>query len=205
MGAILKPSLTAVFAVLLVGTLYPQATQPPADTGSHRHAAPQRPHARVELPAEGSGGRTIHVAAGESLQAALDAAAPGDRITLEPRAIYEGPFRLPRKDGQGWIVVATAADAKLPRRGERVTPEHGALMPRLVATGDRVIEAMPGAHHYRLVGLEISPAEGTYVNTLVQLGDSLTETGPADLVAAYDEVSGRVQVHAREQRQSGNE
>jgi glycosyltransferase involved in cell wall biosynthesis len=173
MGAILKPTLTAVFAVLLIGTLHPQTTETPrANRSGQRHEAPQRPRARVELPAEVSGGKAIHVSAGDSLQAALDAAMPGDRITLDPRAVYQGPFRLPRKDGDGWIVVTTAAAAKLPARGQRVSPEHAAVMPRLTATGDQVIEAMPGAHHYRLVGLEIAPADGTYVNTLVQLGDN---------------------------------
>ena len=35
-------------------------------------------------------------------------AQPGDAIALEPGATYAGPFRLPRKDGDGWIVIASA-------------------------------------------------------------------------------------------------
>ena len=52
------------------------------------------------LPASG---RAVRVPAGASLQAALDSARPGDVITLDAGAEYRGPFRLPRKDGNGWI------------------------------------------------------------------------------------------------------
>ena len=184
-----KATLTALSALVLIGVVNPepldQGAGSPASAQSDTslperlngvpsqapHAPPERPRTSVDLPADAAGGRTIHVKAGESLQAAIDAAAPGDRITLEPRAIYEGPFRLRAKDGSGWIVITTAA--QLPPRGQRVAPSHAAQMPRLVASsGHMVVEALPGAHHYRLVGLEISPADGTYLTNLVQLGDA---------------------------------
>jgi glycosyltransferase involved in cell wall biosynthesis len=170
-----KPVLTAFFAVVLVGAVNPIARQQQdaAAQADQRHAPPERPRATVELPPETTSGRTIHVKAGESLQAAIDAAAPGDRITLEPKATYEGPFRLPAKQGTGWIVIASGAERQLPPRGRRVAPADAANMPRLVASsGAAVLLAMAGAHHYRFVGLEIAPAEGVYLNTLVQLGDS---------------------------------
>ena len=47
-------------------------------------------------------------------------------------------------------------------------------MPKLVAASGSVFDAEPGAHHYRLVGLEIAPQEGVSLNTLVQLGESET-------------------------------
>ena len=173
----LKGVLAIVVAVLLLGV--PQQSGVPGQGGSsaetvHKQAAPERPRVRVELPPESPRGRIVHVKAGESLQAALDAAAPGDRITLEPGAVYKGPFRLLRKTGDQWIVIATAAEARLPARGRRVTPSHAAHMPTLVAEGDAVIQAMPGAHHYRLVGLEIAPVSGTYVSAVIQLGDKET-------------------------------
>jgi cellulose synthase/poly-beta-1,6-N-acetylglucosamine synthase-like glycosyltransferase len=177
MGLSGKPLLTAVFALLLLTIGMPQQGPVPArgdDTAQYQHAAPARPRSRVELPTEAAPARTVHVKAGESLQAALDAAAPGDRITLDPGAIYRGPFRLLRKTGDQWIVIASAAEAQLPARGRRVGKANAAQMPRLVAEGDSVIQAMPGAHHYRLVGLEISPGNGTFVNALVQLGDRET-------------------------------
>jgi hypothetical protein len=42
-------------------------------------------------------------------------------------------------------------------------------MPALVAAGEAVIVAEPGAHHYRLVGLELRPAPGKFLYNLVVL------------------------------------
>ena len=163
-----KPILAALVTLLLIGTPE-QGAKPAGTTGAaNDRTQPERPRSRVELPPE-STGRVVHVKAGGDLQAALDAAAPGDRITLDAGATYKGPFRLLRKTGDGWIVITSAG--QLPPRGRRVSPQDAARMPRLVSEGNTVFEAMPGAHHYRLVGLHISPADGTYVNTLVQLGD----------------------------------
>jgi cellulose synthase/poly-beta-1,6-N-acetylglucosamine synthase-like glycosyltransferase len=171
-----KSILSAAVTVLLLTIGVPQDGARPdrADNAQYPYAAPERPRSRVELPPEAARGRTVHVKAGDSLQAAIDAAAPGDRITLQPGATYKGPFRLPRKTGDQWVVIATASEAQLPPRGRRVAAAHASHMPRIVGEGDNVIQAMPGAHHYRLIGLEISPSDGTYVNTLVQLGDRET-------------------------------
>src|SRR5688572_25650703 len=178
MGNILKSSITAFVVLLLVGATGLQ--EPASSRGqsaaaqtevAQRHAPPERPRVTVEVPAGTPRGRVVPVKAGGSLQAALDAAQPGDRITLEPGAVYQGPFRLPKKAGDQWIVIASAAEAQLPPRGQRVGPAHAARMPKLVASGDAVVEAMPGAHHYWLVGLEMAPADGVYVNTIVMLGD----------------------------------
>jgi cellulose synthase/poly-beta-1,6-N-acetylglucosamine synthase-like glycosyltransferase len=137
----------------------------PAQTGP-----PELPRVTVDTSEPRITGRTMHVAAGEDLQRAIDDAQPGDRITLQPGAIYKGPFRLRPKNGDGWIVITSAA-TDLPKPGRHVTPADAARMPKLVASTGAVIEAQPGAHHFRLVGLEITAAEGVALNTLVQLGD----------------------------------
>jgi glycosyltransferase involved in cell wall biosynthesis len=180
MRGILRSTLLACAALLLVGILDPDTTavqRAPAQSAQDPQP-PARPRAMVDLPPERDSGRTIRVPSGGNLQDALDKATPGDRITLDAGARYEGPFRLRRKEATGsaadtrWIVVSSAADARLPRRGTRVGPSHAALMPKLVASSGSVIEAMPGAHHYRFVGVEISPADDTFLTTLVQLGDA---------------------------------
>src|SRR5204862_401225 len=67
---------------------------------------PELPRQRVATAPVTPSGRTIQVAAGGDLQAAIDAARPGDAIALDPGATYRGPFRLPKKNGDAWIVIA---------------------------------------------------------------------------------------------------
>src|SRR5206468_9693179 len=60
---------------------------------------------------------TIAVPAGGDLQAALNAAKPGDVITLQPGATYSGNFVLPNKGAiSDYITLrSAAADNQLPR------------------------------------------------------------------------------------------
>jgi hypothetical protein len=123
--------------------------------------------------------RTVSVPSHGDLQAALDRAEPGDLIALEPGATYEGPFRLPRKPGAGWVVIASrSAAARLPP-GQRVSPANAAEMPKLVAAFGSVIATDRAAHNYRFVGIEISPTSGTFLRDLVRLG--LDETALDDV------------------------
>src|SRR5690349_3931511 len=92
--------------------------------------APALPRASVTVPELKTTGRTIHVAAGEDLQKALDQASAGDRIELEPRATYQGPFHLKAKDGDEWIVIAPSG--ALPKPGRHVTPADAQMMPKLI-------------------------------------------------------------------------
>ena len=52
---------------------------------------------------------TVYVGAGGDLQAALDAAQPGDTILLQEGAEFVGAFVLPAKTGSQWITLRTAA------------------------------------------------------------------------------------------------
>src|SRR5687768_11729114 len=69
------------------------------------------------------------VAAGGNLQAALDAAQPGDEVVLEAGATFTGNFKLPKKPTGPVITVRTSAT--LPAR--RVTPADAALMPKIAS------------------------------------------------------------------------
>jgi hypothetical protein len=119
------------------------------------------------------------------LQRALNDAQPGDTLALAAGATFEGPFTLPLKRGTGWIVVRSDAADHLPAAGARVDPSYARFMPKLETDSGPVISAAPGAHHYRLVGLEIRPQRGVFLNDLVRLGaerDPRPQNAPAHIV-----------------------
>jgi hypothetical protein len=95
---------------------------------------------------------TLPVPAGGDLQAALDAAQPGDTIVLEPGATYIGNFRLPVKDGNSYIVIRTAGDARrLPAPGTRISPAHAPLLAKLKSPNEfGALLTDPAAHHWRV-------------------------------------------------------
>ncbi|MBI3621535.1 MAG: hypothetical protein HY208_05035 [Nitrospirae bacterium] len=115
-------------------------------------------------------GRALSVPAGGDVQAALNAAQPGDEIVLAAGAVFTGPFTLPNKRGAGWITVRTDAPERLPQPGTRVHPAEAAAMPKLEASSGSVLVAARGAHHYRFIGIEIRPRNGVFLYNLVRLG-----------------------------------
>lgn len=117
-------------------------------------------------------GRVINVSATGDFQAALEAAQPGDDIVLTAGAVYTGPFTLPQKGGSSWIVVRSNEICRLPAAGIRVNPSHAPLMPVLEAKWGAVLSAEPGSHHFRFVGVEIRPAQGTTLQSLILLGSA---------------------------------
>jgi hypothetical protein len=138
---------------------------------------PEAPRATVDTSMPQAGRRTINVPEGGDLQAALDGAKPGDEIVLKAGAEYEGPFRIPARAGDGWIVVRSSAMDRLPPPGTRAEQRHGEAMPRLVSRNGPVIAVDPGAHHYRLVGLEIAPARGVFLFELITMGEPPQSAG----------------------------
>ena len=119
-------------------------------------------------------GTTITVPAGGSLQTAINNAQFGDTIVLQAGATYTGTFTLPAKSGTGWIVIRTSApDSSIPAQGRRMTPAYAAQLPKIVTPGSAAaIQTAAGAHHYRLVGLEITVATTGTNYGLVLLGDT---------------------------------
>jgi Right handed beta helix region len=124
------------------------------------------------------------IGAGESFQAALDGATPGDTLVLEPGVTYEGPFTLRRKDEEEWITIQTAALEALPE-GRRVGPEDAPQMPRLVSPGgnEPVLRTEAGAHHYRLLGVEFTKAsDAAVVSDLITFGDGSAAQNSLEMV-----------------------
>jgi hypothetical protein len=163
-----------------------------AATSSSLHAqrladpAPTAP-APAELPrvivstTYPTGGRAVRVGANADLQAALDAARPGDVLLLPPGASYVGNFVLRNKSASsgapagGWIVVRTdVPDASLGAAGTRMTPSRAATfkLARILSPNyEPAIGTEPAAHHWRFTGLEIAATPSAKkMNMLIRFG-----------------------------------
>jgi hypothetical protein len=153
----------------------------------------------IEIPCAAPAGQTIAVGAGGDFQAALNAAQPGDAITLQAGGTYTGNYTLPNKSGTGWIIIRTSApDASLPAPGTRITPAYASALPKVVSPNSSpALAAAAGAHHFRLIGLEVTVAAGVTSNTgiggLVQLGEWQTQTTLAQV--PHDMILDRVYIH----------
>lgn len=129
---------------------------------------------RIGTPAPNGPGSVIQLAANGNLQRALNQAKPGDTIVLEAGAVYEGPFTLPKKDGNEFITIQSSRVAELPD-GVRVSPSQSALLAKLQSSenGSPIVKTEPAAHHYKFIGIEFSTANAQVkINDLVRLGDS---------------------------------
>ncbi|MDT5123040.1 MAG: hypothetical protein QOC96_2522, partial [Acidobacteriota bacterium] len=123
-----------------------------------------------------SSARTINLKAGDDLQKAINRAQPGDTIVLAAGATFTGPFTLPNKGtSSAWITIRTSTpDSALPV-AKRVSPSDSALLPKLLSPGNGMpaLQTAAGAHHYRLIGLEIRTVDAnSVVSDLIKLGDS---------------------------------
>jgi PKD repeat protein len=122
------------------------------------------------VPAEAT---TIYVGEGDNLQAALDAAQPGDTILLQEGVEFVGNFVLPVKTGEGWITVRSSApDSVLPPDGVRISPAHAQLLARLRSSKleTAALRTAPGAHHWDIRFLEFGANPGGTAD-IIQLGD----------------------------------
>ncbi len=150
-------------------------------------ALPAPPRVFVDTSYKPPSGRSIPVAKGGDLQAALKEAKPGDVLVLEPGAIFQGNFALPKKAGAGWIVLQSGAlDDKLPPPGTRVTTSLAPLMPKLVSpNGGPAVYTEPGAHHYRFIGIEFAtgPAVKEIYSIVAFGGEQISNAEiPTDLI-----------------------
>src|SRR5262245_29514968 len=147
---------------------------------------PEPPRVFLDTTYIAPAGKTINVAAGGDVQAAIEQARPGDVIKLQAGATFTGNFRLPSKSGSEWIVIrSSAADADLPPPGTRITPAKNAMMPKLISpNADPVVYTDEGAHHYRFIGVEFGVAAGKDIYNMIAFGadqTSLAKT-PHDLI-----------------------
>lgn len=161
----------------------PPTPTPPAPplTGTETKATLPQVYVDTRLPAAPApGGRIISVAAGGNLQAALNTALPGDVIEIENGATFNGNFTLPNKNSTStnWITIRPANMSGMPAEGSRMTPGIAAAvrLPLLLSVNNQgAIATAAGAHHYRLIGIEVS-VPATILNTGLVRFDGLQTT-----------------------------
>ena len=174
---------------------------PPTPGGSQPAVLPELPRYTVasSVSSTPSAGASIRVPAGGDLQAAIVSAKPGDVILLAPGASYTGNFVLPVKSGASdgaWVTIRT--DGAIGSEGTRVTPSAaGSYAKILTPNAMPAIATDLGAHHYRIMGVEVaaSPAAGM-VYSLIALGDATVAQNTL-AKTAHHFVLDRVYAHGR--------
>ncbi|MBK8556744.1 MAG: right-handed parallel beta-helix repeat-containing protein [Lewinellaceae bacterium] len=143
-----------------------------------------------------------------NLQSAISAASPGTILVLDAGAVFEGSFTLPYKQGEGWIILMSSATAVLPTQETRIQPNAPTgngqyplqkdAMPKIVTTntsGVPCFRTLAAAHHYRLVGLEITASLSVSTSYgLVFFGDASSAQNTLAAVP-HDLIIDRCYVH----------
>lgn len=177
----------------------PPPTTPPPSNSPSPVTLPQT--LATDMPvAPAPGGSVISVGATDDLQAAIDRANPGDVIELAAGAVFTGNYILRAKPGSStsWIVIRPANTGALPAEGRRMTPALAAAanLPRIQTNNNSpAIATDPSAHHYRLVGLEITSVSSIGTTALVALGTDDVGGQTTLAVVPHDLVLDRLYMH----------
>jgi len=122
--------------------------------------------------------RVVRVPAGGDLQAAINAARPGDEVRLAAGATWTGNFVIPGTSAcsvSQWITVRSdVSDAQLPAAGIRMTPAAATGLAKIVTNNATAALRTNGPTcGWRFLGLEIvSTNDPTVLNYgIVKLGD----------------------------------
>ena len=119
-----------------------------------------------------SSAATRTVNAGGDLQAALNAAQPGDTIVLQAGATFTGNYKLPAKSGTSVITIrSSTADSSLPADGVRMTPSYASKLAKIQSNQNgAALKTIGAAGYWRLLFLEFAPAVSNASANLVELG-----------------------------------
>ena len=117
------------------------------------------------------------------LQKAIQDATPGTTIMLETGVSYTGPFDLPEKNGDDWIIIRTAIDDQdLPGINERIRPEGAINLAKILAKpGLPAFKTKSRAHHYYFLGIEIAATDFSWNVVEIGSGEKNIDDLPHDL------------------------
>jgi hypothetical protein len=140
--------------------------------------------AAIDAGTSDSAPRTWTVSTAPALRDALSKAHGGDTIVLDAGRTYTGAFELPLHAGDDWVTIRTSAT--LPER--RLTDADIPSLAKVVSTemGQPAITTARGAHHWRLVGLDVSQTGG---NTY-----GIIRCGEADGYTAVEQVPHHIEI-----------
>jgi hypothetical protein len=133
-------------------------------------ALPILPQATVDLTLPTQTGTVRNVPAGDAaaLQNALNAATCGDTVVLVAGTTYIGNFTLPETPCSGWIIVQSSQVSQLPP-GTRVGPSKVLAMATIRSNvNGPAIRFLAGAHHWRLIGIEVTTTVGKTQTSLIE-------------------------------------
>ena len=127
---------------------------------------------------------TITVNAGGNLQAAINAAQPGDVIQLQAGATFTGNFVLPDKGATtGFITIRSATDDLfLPAVGARMDPVFAPYLATIRSPNSMsAVATAPGAHHWQLELLRFAANASGY-GEIIALGSGGPDQNTLDVV-----------------------
>ncbi|MBS1817921.1 MAG: carbohydrate-binding protein [Acidobacteria bacterium] len=137
--------------------------------------------------------RRVIVKQGDDLQAAINAAQPGDTLLLQAGATFVGNFTLPAKTGSSVVTIRTDIADPVPA-GTRITPAAATSLARLKSPNTVAALATEAyAHHYVIQLLDFAANVGGY-GEVISLGDGSNAQNSLAMVP-HDIVVDRVYVH----------
>lgn len=153
------------------------------------------PLAQVDVSMPQVTGITHFVPSGGNLQAALDAAQPGDAVELEAGSTFVGRYNFYNKpDNSKWIIVRSSRHAELPE-GHRVSPSDAPKMAAIIPPDNlHALDLYPSfgpftkARRWRFVGIEVKPNSNFASNSnLIKCGtngswQTTREQAPEDII-----------------------
>ena len=149
--------------------------------------------------------RDIFVPFGGNLQAALDVVMPGEIIELQAGGTWVGNYILRKDVADAWIYIRSSRYDDLLAPGNRVGPQHLALMAKIETqtVNEQALRTEHGAHHVRFIGIEFSSNSNSNAH-VIQLGPGYPNHATTLTELPHHITFDRCYVHGPPVENSGN-